>query len=137
MELLDIRHEAFCQEYMKNGFNGTRAYMSVYPDTGEAAARSSASDLLTKPNITERIAELRAEMTDKYGISIQEVVNSIKETRALAKAQSDFKNSLKSDDMLLKITGGYAVEKKEIITPQLPTQINFQLLEQLDEPNEP
>lgn len=130
-------HEAFCQEYMINGFNATRAYMAVYPDTKETSAMSSASELLRNPKVSERIAELRAEMTTKYGISIQEIVNSIKETRALAKAQSDFTNSLKSDDMLLKITGGYAVEKKEIITPQLPTQINFQLLEQLDEPNEP
>lgn len=136
MMLENLSHEAFCQEYMKNGFNATRAYMAVYPNTGEDAARSSASDLLTKPNIIKRIAELKAEITDKYGISIQEVVNSIKETRALAKAQSDFTNSLKSDDMLLKITGGYAVEKKEISIPQLPTQINFQLLEQLDEPND-
>jgi hypothetical protein len=122
---------------MKNGFNATRAYMSVYPDTKEPSARASASELLTNLNITKRITEIQDELAENWGIDIQEVVNSIKKTRASAKSQNDFNASLKADDMLLKIRGGYAVEKKEFITPQFPTQINFQLLEQLDEPNKP
>lgn len=137
MRLENPSHEAFCLEYMKNGFNATRAYMSVYPDTKEPSARASASELLTNLNITKRITEIQDELAENWGIDIQEVVNSIKKTRASAKSQNDFNASLKADDMLLKIRGGYAVEKKEIITPQFPTQINFQLLEQLDEPNKP
>ena len=137
MRLENPSHEAFCLEYMKNGFNATRAYMSVYPDTKEPSARASASELLTNLNITKRIAKIQDELAENWGIDIQEVVNSIKKTRASAKSQNDFNASLKADDMLLKIRGGYAVEKKEIINTQLPTQINFQLLEQLDEPNEP
>lgn len=129
MRLANPCHEAFCLEYMKNGFNATRAYMSVYPDTKEPSARASASELLTKPNIITRIAEIQDELAENWGIDIQEVVNSIKETRASAKSQNDFNASLKADDMLLKITGGYAVEKKEISIPQLPTQIQFKLLE--------
>ena len=62
------------------------------------------------------------------------VVDTEKGVRLLGQ---DLPASLKGIDMLIKIIGGYAVEKKEIINPQLPTQINFQLLEQLDEPNEP
>ena len=137
MRLTNPCHEAFCFEYMKNGFNATKAYMSVYPDTKGPSARASSSELLTNPNITIRIAEIQDELAENWGIDIQEVVNSIKETRALAKSQNDFNAANKSDDMLLKIRGAYAVEKKEISIPQLPTQIQFLLLEQLDEPNEP
>ena len=150
MRLENPSHEAFCLEYMKNGFNATRAYMSVYPDTKEPSARASASELLTNLNITKRIAEIQDELAENYGIDMQKLVDELNEIIALGKSGTvvdtekgvrllgqDLPASLKGIDMLIKIIGGYAVEKKEIINPQLPTQINFQLLEQLDEPNEP
>jgi len=113
---------------MKNGFNATRAYMSVYPDTKEPSARASASELLTKPNIITRIAEIQDELAENWGIDIQEVVNSIKETRASAKSQNDFNASLKADDMLLKVSGGYATEK---------TKTEIQHLDKNGEPTDP
>lgn len=128
MELLDTRYEAFCQEYMLNGFNSTRAYMAVYPDAEYNSARALSSKLLANISITERIAELRAEMTIKYGINIQEVVNSIKETRGLAKSQNDFNASLKADDMLLKVADGYATEK---------VKSTHQFLDKNGEPTDP
>jgi len=56
-EKLNPKHEAFINEYL-SCFNGTKAYLKVYPDSSEDAARGSASDLLTNPII-------RAELTGR------------------------------------------------------------------------
>lgn len=53
---LSDKHKLFIDAYMES-LNATRAYMKVYPKTGYEAARRSASDLLTKPDIKAEIAE--------------------------------------------------------------------------------
>lgn len=128
MRLENLKHEAFCREYIKNKFNQTRAYMAAYPDSSDDAARSSSCDLLAKPNIQARIQELMEELEKNYGIEMQEIVDSIMETRKLAKDIHDLNNSLKADDMLIKIRGGYAIEKKDISLTGLPSVIQFTTL---------
>lgn len=48
---------AFIDKYMSNGYNATRAYMETHPKSSYEAARSSASTLLTNPNVKEAIAK--------------------------------------------------------------------------------
>lgn len=52
---LSRKHQKFIAEYLKQ-WNGTRAYMAVYPKASEETARANASDLLSKTNISEAIA---------------------------------------------------------------------------------
>lgn len=47
---LSKKHKAFAEHYLKM-FNGTQAYLLVYPKASYEAARTSASELLAKPNI--------------------------------------------------------------------------------------
>lgn len=54
MSDLSPKHEAFINEYLQC-FNGTKAYLKVYSDSTEEAARSSASQLLSKQNIQKQI----------------------------------------------------------------------------------
>jgi hypothetical protein len=54
-QVAETRHAAFIAEFISNGYNATRAYLKVYPNSGYDAARSSAAALLTNPNIRERI----------------------------------------------------------------------------------
>ncbi len=54
---LSLKHKEFIDEYFINGFNGTLAYTKVYPKSSYEAARSSAADLLTIPNIKAEIAK--------------------------------------------------------------------------------
>ena len=107
------KHEAFCRNYIKLLFNGTKAYLATYPDSSPESAMSSVSELLRNPKITQRLEELQEELSKNFGIEMQEIVNSIQETKELAKAVSDFSNALKSDDMLIRIVGGYATEKSK------------------------
>jgi len=62
---LSLRQERFCQLYVSKDFfgNGTQAYISAYnPDQKKKNwyqnARAAASELLTKPNMYNRINEL-------------------------------------------------------------------------------
>jgi len=54
MSDLNPKHELFINEYLQT-FNATRSYLKIYPDSGEEAARRSASDLLTNPDIKSEI----------------------------------------------------------------------------------
>jgi phage terminase small subunit len=58
---LSKKHTAFVEEYLRT-FNGTRAYMHVYPNAKERSARSNASELLTNPNVKEAIGLRLTEM---------------------------------------------------------------------------
>lgn len=47
----------FCLTYLGNGFNATQAYVQAYPGSSYEAARRSASDLLTLPDIRAFLKE--------------------------------------------------------------------------------
>ncbi len=58
---LSAKEDAFVIAYFEENQNATRAYMKCYPDSQYNAARSSASTLLTKPNIQAAISKRLAE----------------------------------------------------------------------------
>ena len=57
---INDKQEAFCQEYCRNGYNGSEAYRTAYPKakTGHSA---SAARLLANVSIKDRIAEIKEE----------------------------------------------------------------------------
>lgn len=87
----------FIDAYIGNGGNGTKAYMEAYPDSSEEAARRSASDLLTKPDIldeinnkleTQKVTEdkITSMLIEKAGYSDSFRINaSVKALEVLAK----------------------------------------------------
>lgn len=61
-----LKEDAFVLEYLHNGMNGTRAYMTVNPDTEYGSARTLASRLLSKVDIKRRISsELETRVMSK------------------------------------------------------------------------
>lgn len=58
----------FIDAYIQNGGNGTEAYLTAYPESSKEAARRSASDLLTKPDILEEINNrlVTQKVTDEF-----------------------------------------------------------------------
>lgn len=67
VELTDS-NKRFCEEYIFD-FNASRAYRVAYPESSPEAARSSASELLTKSNIQDYIAEIQLDLERIAGIS--------------------------------------------------------------------
>lgn len=75
---LSLKAEAFCREYVLNGFNGTQAYLSkVSPDISPEAARVGAHRLLQRDNVTRRIATLMAPGLKANGVKLEEMLAQI------------------------------------------------------------
>ncbi|KKL75091.1 hypothetical protein LCGC14_2058350 [marine sediment metagenome] len=94
--LANTQHELFCQEYLLdlNGYKAaTRAKYS------EKTARSKASQLLTKINISVRIAELQAIRGERTRVTQDRVVREL----ALI-GFSDLKNYISIDELTGVIT---------------------------------
>lgn len=103
MKLKNAKHERFCQEYIID-LHGTKAYERTYGKV--KAPRVQASKLLSKANISARIAELK-EIRSERTVITQDMV--LKELLILAR--SDIQNYLEvvekyagSPDGRLKLT---------------------------------
>jgi len=53
---LSVRDLETLDEYFRNGYNATKAYLLTHPDSSYNAARSSAADFLARPNIKAEVA---------------------------------------------------------------------------------
>lgn len=70
---LNDNQKAFCNAYIYD-WNGTRAYMSAYPNSSEGAAGVSAHDLLKNPKIQAHIEEIQKDLEKIAGISRLQVL---------------------------------------------------------------
>jgi hypothetical protein len=59
----------FCEGIVR-GLNATEAYAAAYPRSSQEAARRSASDLLTIPDITDTIEDLRRKADLRAGSAV-------------------------------------------------------------------
>lgn len=81
---MNPRHLEFVNVYLADPeMNATRAYLKVYPKSSEAAARRSAHDVLTRPDVhayvTQRIKERAKRVEAEKGITQDFVLNGLKE----------------------------------------------------------
>lgn len=74
---MKCEHELFCYELLKQNFNQTRAYMTVYPGTGYEAARRSASLLMTNPDVRALINDLKEQRIAEVGVEINDIVRKL------------------------------------------------------------
>jgi phage terminase small subunit len=77
MNELNKNQKAFCQEYMKNGMNGTKAYMKVYKTKDEDKAGASASRLLGNVKIQEYINSLQKELENKAIVTAEDIIKEL------------------------------------------------------------
>ena len=69
----------FCQEYLKNGQNGTKAYAKVYKIKDENKAAASASRLLRNVKVSEYIKEIQEEIREKTTVTMEYIVEKAKD----------------------------------------------------------
>jgi phage terminase small subunit len=75
---MNSRHAQFVQEYLADpDLNATRAYQRVYPRSTADAARRSASQLLTRPDISAAVAERRKARSLSTQITAERVLLEI------------------------------------------------------------
>lgn len=71
-ELKNAKHEAFVQEYVKDG-NGARAYRDVYGEDVKGAAQS-AKHVLGLDHVQARLVEVRAALAVRTGMTQEQIV---------------------------------------------------------------
>lgn len=70
--LVDGQQERFCRLMALGAYSNYSCYAQAYPGSSLEAARSSSSDLLTKPNIQARIRWIREDSLKNVKIRIEE-----------------------------------------------------------------
>lgn len=130
---LTAKQEAFCDEYMID-LNATRA--AIRAGYSEDSAKQIASENLSKPDVAERIIELKAERSSRTEITSDYVLSNLKEvaercmvTVPVMEYDHDEKKMVKTGEYKFEHSGankslellgkhlGIFVERKEISGP--------------------
>jgi phage terminase small subunit len=117
------KHKSFCDEYINNGFNGTKAYLAVYKSVkSEDAARTNASKLLAKANIKAYVEQKQKELRQKAEIDRDYILEEYKQLLESCKIEGldgegtikDRTNWSRALAQLSKLLGLDAPDKTEI-----------------------
>ena len=82
MPILDNpKHEAFCQEYVRNRENGKQAYINAGYQTDGNSAEAAASRLLSDVKVKARINEIKGEIRASELVTTAEIINDLKEIK--------------------------------------------------------
>lgn len=103
---LTAKQMAFCEEYVVNGYNATRAYLKAY-DCDYNTANTEGCRLLKKPHVREYVNALQKEAFEASCINAERVALKLAE---IAFASGDDENygasaQLKALDLLQKQLG--------------------------------
>ena len=113
--LSNAKHEQVAQ-LAAQGISATQAYLTVYADCSEEAARRNASRLLTKADVRARVQELSNKAAERAVVTAEmilrrawEVANSDAKDRAqhlaiAARAFPEFKDGVTVDNRSINLT---------------------------------
>lgn len=123
MDNLNERHKAFCDEYLVNGQNATKAYLAVYKSVkSERTAEAAASRLLSNVKVKDYIATQLQKTAKKYDIDREFILKEYMELLDSCKVEGidgagtikDRTNWAKAIGQLSKFLGLDAPDKQEI-----------------------
>lgn len=80
--MLNDNQKKFCEEYVANGYNGTKAYKTVYNQKDDNTAAVAAHKLLRSSNVIEKIKEIEGDyriIGHKLGIDKKLILNRLKD----------------------------------------------------------
>jgi phage terminase small subunit len=120
-ELRNLRHERFCQEYVRGPHAGNAT--SAYEAAGFKRHQSQASKLANAPHIVARITELRVAMAEAFsqatddaiartGLSIERLIVEMEEARQLAMKNGQSSAAISAVIAKAKIAGLW-IEKRD------------------------
>lgn len=94
-KLKNVRHEAFCQEYIKE-LNQTKAYLKVYKGTTNDAAKANAARLIANDTVKGRVKELMKKRAEKAGRAAEEILADVRRIGEKAEQEGRYNDSLKA-----------------------------------------
>lgn len=102
MQKLSAKQEQFCREYLVD-LNATQA--AIRAGYSPKTANRIASENLSKPDVMERVAELKRERADKVAVTAADVLKGVIEVTLLAREEGDLKTALKGYELQGKHIG--------------------------------
>ena len=82
MKILNEKNREFCEEYVKNGYNGTKAYAKVYEQENDNHAAVGASQLLKQQKVRDYIDIVEGSfrlLGQKEGLDKASIIKLLKE----------------------------------------------------------
>jgi phage terminase small subunit len=102
MELTNKRHKAFADEYLANGMNARKAYMSVYKSSKKIETiDANASRLLSNDKVKVYVEEKQKELRQKYKVEREKVL------------EGTYKIALMYDEMLQLANKSHLTSEEE------------------------
>ena len=103
---LSAKEKAFCEEYIRNGYNATKAYLAAY-DCEYSTANSQGSKLLKKPEIKQHIEVVQKAAFEEACINAERIALKLAEIAFAEKGDKDYNASaqLKALDLIQKQLG--------------------------------
>ena len=112
---LDPREELFCSNYTSIGtptFSRKEA-SALAAGFSEKSARNTATDLLRKPEVQQRIAELNAENLSRNGITVDSVLANLEHDRVLAREKGDVASAIRATELTGKFLAMF-VDRQQV-----------------------
>ena len=122
------KHKQFCEEYIANGYNGSKAYSIVYNNKNKNTCAVEASKLLRLPRITNYLEETEANyriIGHQIGVDRKMVMKTLKSLLTAKKgiynkgikmaSEADHTAVNNAINTLCKIFGDFAPEKTELV----------------------
>lgn len=131
---LTKKEKAFCEEYVANGCNASRAYFAAYDTASIENARKAYCKVFRKPEVKEYIKELQREAFERACINAERVALKLGEI-AFTEKGDDYYNAqaqLKALDLLQKQLG----LQKQHIEAEVNTDITITIEDQEVKENE-
>lgn len=104
---LTNKEKAFCEEYIANGCNASRAYFAAYDCKSMENARKEYCKVMKRPRVKEYILKLQKEAYDNAYINAERIALKLAEIAFANKGDEDYAASaqLKALDLLQKQLG--------------------------------
>jgi hypothetical protein len=110
--LTNIRHERFARAVIRTGV-AARAYLKAgYSPTTRNALDVSACQLLRRPKVQARIKELRKQMAARNRITMDSLIDDLREDRQLARKIGQPSAAIAATQLTAKLVG-LLVDRKE------------------------
>lgn len=124
---LTKKEKAFCEEYVANGCNASRAYFAAYDTASIESARKGYCKVFRKPEVKAYIAELQKEAFEQACINAERVALKLADI-AFAEKGDEYYNAtaqLKALDLIQKQFG----LQKQHIEADISADINITIEE--------
>jgi phage terminase small subunit len=104
---LEPREDLFCSNYTAIGTEtfSHKERSAVSAGYSEKSAGNAATALLRRPEIQQRIDELKAENRRRNNVSTDSVVENLTHDRDMARAKGDWAAAIRADELIGKTLG--------------------------------